>query len=368
MEQYILKDQEILKDCRYISEIPISYLYEKLTGYSPSEYNGYQYNHDLLRFINKSSNFKFLFKFSSYEPEFSFEGSDEEEINSNLIGFNNNSYFFYYSKTKDLLIKLFCQNYYISLSISSKNLDKINEFLEEIKKFEYVNSESEIGIILATGNELRIKRVKLEPVKVNVEINYGEKFLEKHNIILDKINNRRGGLFIFSGAPGTGKSNYIKYLAQNSKRLFVFIPISMVESLVSPDLIGLLLDNPDAVLILEDAEKAVIDREQSNNPSLVSTLLNLSDGILTNMLGTSIIVTFNTDRNLIDKALLRKGRLFVEHSFNELSSEEANKVAQILGKNIKFDKCTSLGEIYNYEEQTFHKEKETKSIGFSFNK
>ena len=73
---------------------------------------------------------------------------------------------------------------------------------------------------------------------------------------------------------------------------------------------------PDSVLIIEDAEKVVRNRNGNGNETAVSNLLNLSDGILGDCLKTQIVATFNTERQLIDKALLRKGRLIAEYKFD----------------------------------------------------
>ena len=44
-------------------------------------------------------------------------------------------------------------------------------------------------------------------------------------------------------------------------------------------LTNLLLENKNSILILEDAEKAILNRNENNESSLVSSLLNISDGI-----------------------------------------------------------------------------------------
>ena len=58
----------------------------------------------------------------------------------------------------------------------------------------------------------------------------------------------------------------------------------------------------------EDAEKVIGDRQNSGSSVGVSNLLNLSDGILGDILNIHVIATFNMDKERIDSALLRKGR------------------------------------------------------------
>ena len=78
------------------------------------------------------------------------------------------------------------------------------------------------------------------------------------------------------------------------------------------------------------------------------------------------MLTFNTERTLIDKALLRKGRLQVEWEFKELSLENSKKLAEKLGKDPnKITEPSKLCDIYNLDDCNFHEEKEKSArIGF----
>lgn len=84
-----------------------------------------------------------------------------------------------------------------------------------------------------------------------------------------------------------------------------------------------LMDNRNSVLVIEDAEELISSREEVRNSNL-SMLLNLTDGLLGESVGIQIIVTFNTDVNNIDKALLRKGRLSIIYEFKLLALDRRN--------------------------------------------
>jgi hypothetical protein len=119
------------------------------------------------------------------------------------------------------------------------------------------------------------------------------------------------------------------------------------------------------VLVLEDAEKAVVARNnQQGNESLVSALLNIGDGIMGSILNLSMIVSFNTDKENVDEALLRKGRLLYEHSFDKLSKEDSQRLLNKLNKNYTATEAMSLADIYNVEVETNHKKEEARPIGF----
>ena len=78
----------------------------------------------------------------------------------------------------------------------------------------------------------------------------------------------------------------------------------------------------------------------------MTNLLNLSDGLLNDMLNLQIICTFNVDLKKLDSALLRPGRLIARKEFKALSELDANLLAQRLGIKHHFKGPATLGEIY----------------------
>ena len=76
-----------------------------------------------------------------------------------------------------------------------------------------------------------------------------------------------------------------------------------------------------------------------------------------------IIATFNSTRDQIDKALIRKGRLVLEHEFKELPIENCNAIFNKLKINKKADAPMSLADIYNNEDN-YHKKEEKRKVGF----
>lgn len=195
------------------------------------------------------------------------------------------------------------------------------------------------------------------PENINLELNYGSKFLETDKTIKDRLSNSKGGLFMFHGPPGTGKTTYIKYLASQVDRDFIYIPTTMIETFTSdPNCLSILIQKPNSVIILEDAEKAIMKRHGDGmDSSAVSSLLNLSDGIMSDILKTSVILTYNCPKSEIDSALRRKGRLQVDYEFGALSVTDAKKLAKSLKHNKKtidgITKAMSVADIYNLEKE-----------------
>jgi hypothetical protein len=100
------------------------------------------------------------------------------------------------------------------------------------------------------------------------------------------------------------------------------------------------------VLLIEDAEPLLAKRVEGVRIQGVTNLLNMTDGLLNDMLNLQIICTFNVDLRKLDSALLRPGRLLARKEFKPLSILDANLLAQRLGIKKHFSKPTSLGEIY----------------------
>ena len=168
-------------------------------------------------------------------------------------------------------------------------------------------------------------------------------------------------LLLFYGEPGTGKSSLIKHLISKYKdNDFVFIDGSLLANIGHEKLMSYFLENQNTIFILEDCEKVLMDREQSINP-VMPILLNITDGIIGDVLGIKLICTFNTSLNKIDKALTRKGRLSLKYEFKKLAAEKVRKILK--DDTIKED--MALSDIYNYAEENDFSKKQTKRIGFT---
>lgn len=207
-----------------------------------------------------------------------------------------------------------------------------------------------VGNTPRTGLTLRKHQIK-PPTIPDLNLYYGDKFEEKHNVLVNEINEKNNsGLFIFHGVTGSGKTNYIRYLISKAKPEieFIFYPITLLREITSPDLITFLSDYQDAVLIIEESEDSVQARDLFNtDKSSIANLLNVSDGLLSDVLNLKIICTFNTDIKNLDKALLREGRLLGIHRFEAIPAENANKIAKLNNITREFTAPATLAQIYN---------------------
>ena len=137
----------------------------------------------------------------------------------------------------------------------------------------------------------------------------------------------------------------------------------MASSITDPGLMNVLIDNPNSVFVIEDAENIIIDRNRSGS-SAVSALLNLADGLLSDCLNIQIICSFNTDLSRVDSALTRKGRLIAKYEFAELEVAKAQALSDKLGFSSIIDAPMTLAAVYNQNETEFVPMAQRKNIGF----
>jgi len=235
-----------------------------------------------------------------------------------------------------------------------KTLNDLRKKLFELKPQK--KTCQSIGIIRGEGARLGVKTFEYSLPKQSVIDYLDNETRDFHQSIVNQLRAQDGaGLYLLYGRPGTGKTSFIKDVLSQTDKQALFISPCFTEDLTSPSLISLLMEYPDSILVIEDAETVIMERK-ADNSSAVSNLLNLTDGFLADFLNLKIICTFNTDLNNIDKALLRDGRLKGMHQFTKIEPQRAQAIAEALGKSINPDKpltlaeiCVSIGTVADYK-------------------
>lgn len=237
-------------------------------------------------------------------------------------------------------------------------------FSEYIEK--YISKESKVSILLKTQIGLEIKTHSIKPYRIDFETMYNNDFFEVHTRVKNALTNDNKGVVLFHGIAGSGKTNYIKWLtSQIPNKKFIFVPTTMIGSLTDPAFISLLIGNKNSVLVLEDCENYIAERISFNsNTDVVSSILNIADGMLSDVLECQLICTFNSDISKIDSALLRKGRLIAEYKFKELTVEKCNKYLQSTDRDFRVDKPYSLAELTNIDIKELKEQDKQTKIGF----
>lgn len=252
-------------------------------------------------------------------------------------------------------------NYYEEIFCESEDIRYIFENLKGYFVSSIKEEKVEFGIASIDGvNNIFTTWYDYQPIKIDITQNYNDDFVPVYEKLCSIVEEEdKPGLVLLYGEPGTGKSTILKSLiSKYPDKDFVFIDDQLLVHASPEKLLTYFLNSQNTIFILEDCEKALKSRENSYNP-VMPTLLNLTDGIIADVLGIKIICTFNTSLSQIDKALLRKGRLSLKYEFKKLSSEKASK---ILGTTQTTD--ISLAEIYHHKEENDYSKKETRKIGF----
>ncbi len=152
-------------------------------------------------------------------------------------------------------------------------------------------------------------------------------------------------LLFLSGAPGSGKTSFLRYMICKYK----------METYVGYD--AKVFDNDELftnfltstsinLLVMEDAESLVVPRDKGGN-NMMSRFLNVSDGLI-NFPNKKIIFTTNESSfENIDSALVRPGRCFDFLEFRRLTCDEAEIAAKAAGIEFNGTTDTSLAELFN---------------------
>jgi len=256
--------------------------------------------------------------------------------------------------------------YYDSDMISTKTIE--DSIVSDILLFAHTPStKNQFFTITNTsygGYELNSSYIK--EMDIDLEMNYGEKFLKIYDKMVDNLRNRKNGLFLLHGDPGTGKTTLIRKLISelSEEKLIIYVPTYMMHSIADPELISFVGGFRNAILLLEDSEH-ILSSRSDNRTQAISNILNMTDGLLNDFMEVQIISTFNTDAKIIDPALKRAGRLIVNYRFNKLKPEQANKLAKKIGSDSIFTEPVTLSEIYEGANQIIEDDDlSRKSIGF----
>ncbi|MDZ7848139.1 MAG: AAA family ATPase [Owenweeksia sp.] len=147
-----------------------------------------------------------------------------------------------------------------------KNTDqgKVDELISNIRKFKKEERDQpELSLLVKGKHGIEVKSLEVARTGLNIEDNYNHDFLEVNRVILQRLQVKNDkGIVLLHGKPGTGKTSYIRYLISQVKKHIIFLPPNMARSITNPDLLSILIDHPDSVLVIEDAENIVVDRDQ----------------------------------------------------------------------------------------------------------
>lgn len=279
----------------------------------------------------------------------------------------------------DGVVDLNITNNYVDVTALSQN----EEFCRNLKKFfdgqwKPAEKTGHIYAIVRQGMSLSLSSIGNAGIPL-VDGNYTKKVMNDYKFVIEDLQSESpsGRVTIMRGPAGTGKTHLIRaMLLEVPDAMFVLISPEIVTNLAGPELLPLLMNYRGAstgpiVLILEDADRCLVKRE-NENMSLIQALLNLGDGILGSLLDIRIVATTNADELNLDKAITRPGRLSKMLDVNELDFETSRNIFTRLLPNAQLpEKLKSdnphnplkmtLAEVYSLARQNGWKAAERKA-------
>lgn len=229
----------------------------------------------------------------------------------------------------------------------------VQQFAELLNRFKVRERKKplELNLIVGGNYGLELKSMEVKRKKLDLDLYYEDDFKPVDELICRRLRkNDDKGIILLHGLPGTGKTTYLRYLIGKIKKRVLFVSPGIAGDLMNPEFVELLVENPNTVVVIEDAEQVIMDRRTSSN-STVSNLLNISDGLLADFLNVQLICTFNSSLASVDSALMRKGRLIARYEFGKLSVPKAQALSRHLGFNTIITKSMSIAEIANQHER-----------------
>jgi len=205
---------------------------------------------------------------------------------------------------------------------------------------------------------------KIKKVDININETYNDDFMPVYKDLITFLDSRESGLVLFYGSPGTGKSSLLRHLCDKYPKNYIIVPTSLTSRLGDPDFVSFMIDNANSVFILEDCEQVLTDRSVNMFNGAISNILNMSDGLLSDIMNIKFICTFNANVKDIDQALLRKGRCYAKYEFKELTKDKVETLNEKYNLGLTEIKPMTLAEIYNADKTEYGEKKRTNKIGF----
>lgn len=307
-------------------------------------------------FCNEFPDFRLVYK---SQHIFVFVRDDEASVRMEFYSRRNNQSLHVYSSNEVEFDKL--------KGFTEEHIEAIKEATSSV----YVLSQSPTGLELTT-----IGKIDNDLVREN----YTEEVIKKYDYSISQLSSAEpfGKFCLLHGPPGTGKTHLVKGMFKELKsNVLIIIPSSLVPSIDGPSMINIFsrysdeFDGKFITLVIEDADSCIASRE-CNNSSTISTLLNMSDGILGSCFNIRIVATTNAEHMDVDIALKRPGRMIATISVGNLGEDNASKIFKRLTKGVEkeYEEEVTLSKIYEDANKelgkamSLEKEKPRRKLGF----
>jgi len=234
--------------------------------------------------------------------------------------------------------------------------------IDPIKKENIIGLVSELAYNLNKGkNEIffqtsngKMKKIEFAKPSIPRELAFNEDTLLFMDTMIDYYENKTdAGIVLLTGEPGTGISEFLRYMLPEAPRLFVIPdPISLIA-----DIYMTYEDNnieSRMIYIIENIEEyrnIPDDYLIKNDGGYISDIVHILNRNIPHVLYPAII-TSNTHFEPFDEKYFQKERLIGHHNFSPLEIPKANTLAEHLGLSARFSEPVLLHDIVKLKEKS----------------
>lgn len=262
----------------------------------------------------------------------------------------------------DMLIQLVAGRGHGHIEAAGRDPDAVDAIVADLvgalREAEPTDDEVSITFLAnASGRMIEPRRRISAPSWDKIRDNYSAPTRDALDALMAAYGPGPGGLLLWHGEPGTGKSYALRALAREWRGWcdthFITDADAFLGGQTGYLLSALLRSNRGArgehrwrLVVLEDAGELLAADARAVAGQGLSRLLNLSDGLLGEGLRVVVLVTTNEPLRRLHPAVVRPGRTWAEVEFGELNVGEANVWLKKHGIGSASNRATPLAELF----------------------
>ena len=263
---------------------------------------------------------------------------------------------------RDMLVHLAVGHGQCEIEASGRDRNAVDAVVAELvgalREAEPTDDEVPITFLAnASGRMIEPRRRILAPAWSEIRGNYSAPARDALDELMAARQPGPGGLLLWHGEPGTGKSYALRALAREWRgwcdTLFITDADAFLGGQTGYLLSALLRSNRGPrgehrwrLVVLEDAGELLAADARAVAGQGLSRLLNLADGLLGEGLRVVVLVTTNEPLRRLHPAVVRPGRTWMELEFGELSMKEANGWLEERANGRRVERATVLAELF----------------------